>query len=114
MGRKILRGDFSHLEGFFFLIYLFMDLRLTPSSSLSILFDYKMVRGHKDVSTSQVGRMRCTPRETPTANSLIAAMSIKELRLYSQIYAKINLETSDGATTTTVEEADNAVYFTRE
>ena len=38
----------------------------------------------------------------------------EELRLYNQIPTEISLETSDGATTTTVGEAYNVVYFTRE
>ena len=40
-----------------------------------------MARGHKEVSTSQVRRKRGTPRETPTASSLVATMSVEELRL---------------------------------
>ena len=43
--------------------------------------------------------MRGTPWETPTASSLINAMSIEELRLYNQILAKISLETSNGVAT---------------
>ena len=61
-----------------------------------------MTRDHKEVSTSQAGRRRGTPWETPTTSSLVAAMSVEELRLYSQILTKINLETSDGAATITV------------
>ena len=41
-------------------------------------------------------------------------MSVEELRLYSQIHAKICLETLDDATTSIFGEADIAVYFTRE
>ena len=41
-------------------------------------------------------------------------MFAEELRLYNQIYVEISLETSDGATTSTVGEAGNAVCFTRE
>ena len=41
-------------------------------------------------------------------------MSVEELRLYNQIPTEISLETLDGATTSTVGEAGNAVYFTRE
>ena len=41
-------------------------------------------------------------------------MSAEELRLYNQIPAKINLEMSDGVATTTIEEADNVIYFTWE
>ena len=71
MGRKIFRGDlFLLLWGFFFI-----DLKLTPSSSLSFLFACRMIRGHKEVSTIQAGRRRGTPREMPTARSLVAAMS---------------------------------------
>ena len=58
-----------------------------------------MERGHEEVSTSQAGRRKGTPRETPTAISLVAAMFTEELRLYSQILAEISLETSDGAAT---------------
>ena len=58
--------------------------------------------------------MRGTPRETPTVSSLVAAMSIEELRLYSQIPTEISLETSNDAATSTIEEAGNAVYFTRQ
>ena len=73
-----------------------------------------MARGYEEVSNSQVGRQRVTPWETPTASSLVAAMSTKELRLYSQVLAEICLVVSDDLTTSTVEEADNAIYFTRE
>ena len=73
-----------------------------------------MARGHGEVSTSQAGRRRGTPLEIPIASSLVVAMFIEELRLYSQIPVEIRLETSDGAATTTVGEADNVVYFTRE
>ena len=73
-----------------------------------------MSRGHEEVSTSQAGRMRGTPRETPIASSLVAAMSAEELRLYIQIPSEISMETLNGTTTITVGEADNVVYFTRE
>ena len=73
-----------------------------------------MARCHKEVSTSQAKHRRGTPRGTPTTSSLVAAISTKELRLYNQIPVEISLETLDGTTTTTVREADNVVYFTRE
>ena len=60
-----------------------MDLKLTPSSTPLFLSICRMTRGHEKVSISQVGRMRGTPRDTPTASSLAAAMSAEELRLYS-------------------------------
>ena len=71
-----------------------------------------MARGHEEVSNSQTGRQRGTPRETPIASCLVTAMSTEELRLYSQVLAEISLEMLDGLTTSTVEEADNAIYFT--
>ena len=40
-------------------------------------------------------------------------MSAEELRLYNQIPTEISLETSKDAATTTIEEVDNVVYFTR-
>ena len=47
----------------------------------------RIARGHEEVSTNQAGHRTGTPQETPTASSLVAAMSTKELRLYSQIPA---------------------------
>ena len=73
-----------------------------------------MARGYKEVSSSQARRWRATPQETPTASSLVAAMSIEELRLYSQAPTEISLEMSDGSTTSTIGKADNAIYFTQE
>ena len=73
-----------------------------------------MARGHKEVSTSQAGRRRGTPRETPTASSLVTVMSVEELRLYSQMPTKTNLETSDGVATSTIREVGNVIYFTWE
>ena len=91
-----------------------MDLKLTPSSSLSFLFVCRMAKGHEAVSTSQAGHRRGTPWEMPTVSNLVAAMFAEELRLYSQIPVKICLETSDGAATTIVGEVDNAIYFIKE
>ena len=42
-----------------------------------------MIRGYEEVSNNQAWRRRVTPRETPTASSLVVVMSTKELRLYS-------------------------------
>ena len=73
-----------------------------------------MARGYEEVSNSQDGHRRGTPREMPTASSLVAAMSIEELRLYNQVYVEISLEMSDGPTASTIGKADNAIYFTQE
>ena len=84
MGCKISKGDYFFLSRVLFSNFLFlqnfcfMDLKLTPSSSLFhffyIIFAYRMARAHEEVSTSQAGRRRGTLRETPTARSLVAAM----------------------------------------
>ena len=79
-----------------------MDLKLTPSSFLSFLFAYRMEIGHEEISTNHAGRKRGTPRETPTASSVVVAMFAGELRLYNQIPAEIILEMSDGAATTII------------
>ena len=71
-----------------------------------------MARDYEDISSSKDRRWRVTPRETPTASSLIAALSVEELSLYSQVPSEINLEMSDGSTTSIEGETDNAVYFT--
>ena len=55
-----------------------------------------MEKGYEEVFDSQVGRRRVTPWETPIASSLVAAMSIEELRLYSHVFIEINMEMSDG------------------
>ena len=73
-----------------------------------------MARGHKDASTSQVGRKRGTPQETPTVSSLVTAMSAEELRSFRQVPAAIIMEVSDGTATPTIGGVYNVVYFTRE
>ena len=74
----------------------------------------RMERGHEEASTSQAGRKRGTPRETPTVSSLVAAMSVEDLRSFRQVPAAIRLEVSDNTTTSTIEASDNASYFTQE
>ena len=73
-----------------------------------------MVRGHEETSTSQTGRKRGTSRETPTVSSLVAAMSIEELRSFNQVPTDIRLEVADDPVAPTIGGADNVVYFTRE
>ena len=108
----------SPFMGFYFFILLLLLLlygpQVDPLFFSLFLFSCRMARGHEEVLTSQDGCMRGIPRETPTASSLVAAISEEELRLYSQIPIRINLETSDGVATTIVEEVDNVVYFTQE
>ena len=47
-------------------------------------------------------------------SSLVAAMSVEELRSFRQVPFVINLEVLDNTTTPTIGGADNAVYFTWE
>ena len=71
-----------------------------------------MARGQEETSTSQVGRRRGPSRESPTASSLVASMSMEELRSFCQVLDDISLELSEGPTFSTIGEADNVVYFT--
>ena len=73
-----------------------------------------MVRGEEVTSTSQAGRRRLAPRESPTTSSLVAAMSVEELRFFFQVPANIGLKLLDGAVVSTIGWADNNVYFTQE
>ena len=73
-----------------------------------------MARVYEEISSSQARCQRGIPRETPIASSLVAAMSAEELRLYNQVPIEISLEISDDPATSTIGEADNAMYFTRE
>ena len=73
-----------------------------------------MARGQEETSTSQVGRRRGTPRESPIASSLVAAMSVEELRSFCQVPVDISMELSDRATVSTVGGENNAIYFTGE
>ena len=73
-----------------------------------------MEKGYEEVSSSQARRQRLTPRETPTVSSLVVVMSAEELRLYYQVPTEISLEMSDDLDTSTVEEANSAIYFTQE
>ena len=71
-----------------------------------------MARGHEEASTSQVGDKRGTPWETPMVSSLVAAMSVEDLRSFRQVLAAIILEMSNNTATLIMGAADNANYFT--
>ena len=49
----------------------------------------------------------------PTVSSLVAAMSVKDLRSFRQVPAAIILEMSDSKATSTMGAIDNVVYFTQ-
>ena len=78
------------------------------------LFARRMARSQEETYTSQVGRRRGPSRESPSARSLVSSISMEELRSFCRVPNGINLELSDGLAISTVEEADNAIYFTRE
>ena len=73
-----------------------------------------MERGQKETSTSQVRRRRGHSWDSPSASSLVSSMSMEELRSFCRVPYGISLELSDGPAISTVGEADNVVYFTRE
>ena len=73
-----------------------------------------MARGQEETSTSQVTRRRGPGREMPSVSSLVSSISMEKLRSYYQIPDSISLELSNGLAASTIGEADNAVYFTRE
>ena len=51
-----------------------------------------MARGQEETYTSVAGRKRGTPRELPTASSLVSAMSIEELRSFYKVPTDISME----------------------
>ena len=73
-----------------------------------------MARCEEETSTSWVGRRKGAPQESPTASSLVVAMSMEELRIFCQVSAEISLELLDGAAVSIVRWVDNSGYFTRE
>ena len=73
-----------------------------------------MMRGQEKTSTSQVGRRKGSSWESPIASSLVASMSMEELRSFRRVPDGNNLEFSNGHARPTVRQADNAIYFTRE
>ena len=54
-----------------------------------------MARDHGDTSTSQAGRKKGTPQETSFISSLVAIMSVEELRSFGQVPFVIRLEVSN-------------------
>ena len=72
-----------------------------------------MVRGHEKTSTSQAGCKRGASQETPTVSSLVAAMSVEELKSFSQVPTNMRFKVEDGTVSPTIGGANNVVYFTR-
>ena len=79
MGCQTSKGGFLlSLQGF----NAFTALR---SSSWFFFFAYSMARGQEETFASQDRRKRRTPLESPTVSSLVAAMSVEELRSFCQV-----------------------------
>ena len=72
------------------------------------------MRGQEETSISQVGRRKGSSWESPTASSFVSSMSIEELWFFCQVLDDISLELSNRPTSSTVGQADNVFYFTRE
>ena len=70
--------------------------------------------GQEETSTSLVRRRRGSNRESPTASSLMASMSVEKFRSFCLVPEGISLELSDEPTFSTIIQADNAICFTRE
>ena len=90
-----------------------------PLIPFFLFFARRMKRGHEETSTSQAGRKRGTLWETPIIRSLVATMSIEELRSFNQVPTDIRLEVAEGPTAPNIRGgggggADNVIYFTRE
>ena len=73
-----------------------------------------MAIGQEETSTSQVGHRRGPSRESPTASGLVTSMSVEKLRSFCRVPEGISLELSNGPAFSTIGEANNAIYFTRE
>ena len=113
---KPLGGISFIFRGFRFHLRL-MGLKLTPFCPFFFLFFVYLpiaCQCYEEVSSSHAKRRRGIPREMPTANSLVVAMSVEELGLYSQVPTEISMGMSNGSTTSIVREADNDIYFIRE
>ena len=73
-----------------------------------------MARGQEETSTSQAGRRRGPGQDTPSASNIISSLSVEELKSYCQIPKNIDIELPDGPAESTIDEGDDAVYFTWE
>ena len=58
-----------------------------------------MTRGQEETSTSQVGRRKGSSQESPTMSSLVASMSMEELRSFCRVLDGISLVSNTISTT---------------
>ena len=95
-------------------LVLLIVLPRNPRVDRRSLFACRMMRGQDETFTSQVGHRKGSNQESPTASSLVASMSMQELRSFFRVPDDISLEFSDGPAHSTIGQADNAIYFPRE
>ena len=100
-------GIFLSFEGF-------VTLAAQADPPFFCWFAHRMARAHEKTYTSLAGHKGGTPWEMPSVSSLVAAMSVEELRSFSQVPTFIRLEVSDNTTPPTIRGANNVIYFTRE
>ena len=86
---------------FVLLIILSRDPRVDPHS----LFSCRMMRSQEETSITQVGHRKGSSRKSTTMSSLVASMSMEELRSFGRVPDRISLELSDGPTNSTVRQA---------
>ena len=71
-----------------------------------------MARGQEETSTS--GRPGGRPRATPSASSVIASLTMEELKVYCEVPDNIDLRLMERADYSTLGGEHNGVFFTQE
>ena len=71
-----------------------------------------MARGWEQTSTS--GHPGGRPRATPSTSSVIASLTMEELKVYCEVPDNINLQLMERADDSTLGGEHNGVFFTRE
>ena len=93
-----------------FVTFIVYGPRVDPFFSVCLPIEWRGVT--KRLLPVKLGLRRGPPRNAHS--SLITAMSIEELRSFSQVPVVVKLEVSDCTAIPTIEGADNVVYFTQE
>ena len=71
-----------------------------------------MARGEEETSTS--GRQGERTRAAPVASSIIASLTMEELKAYCEVPDKIDLKLMDRANESTLDGEHSGVFFTQE
>ena len=71
-----------------------------------------MAMGQEETSTS--GRPRGHPQATPSTSSVIASLTMEELKVYCEVPDNIDLRLVERADDSTLGGEHNGVFFTRE